>query len=69
MFDVYDKRIENSVVFPEEQIKQWYKNLYKGERWLVVIALVFVFVVMILWVTHDGVIDKRQPKQIILERK
>jgi hypothetical protein len=69
MFDAYGKRIENSVEFPEHQIKRWYKNLYKGERWLVVIALILTFFVMVLWATNDTIRARPHPKFIILERK
>jgi hypothetical protein len=50
-----------------KNFKKWYKNLYRGERYLVDIFIVITIVAMLLWATHDYV-PKTVRKQIIMNR-
>ena len=46
---------------------KWYKNLYRGERFLVLIGLAIILVMMALWVTHEPKARQGVPKPIILQ--
>jgi hypothetical protein len=46
---------------------KWYRNLYKGERILVLIGLAVLFVLLALWVTHEPRERQGVPKPIILQ--
>jgi hypothetical protein len=46
---------------------KWYRNLYKGERILVLIGLAVLFVLLALWVTHEPKERQGVPKPIILQ--
>ena len=46
---------------------KWYRNLYKGERILVLIGLVLIIVMAVLWVTHEPKERQGVPKPIILQ--
>jgi hypothetical protein len=46
---------------------RWYRNLYKGERILVLIGLAVLFVLLALWVTHEPKERQGVPKPIILQ--
>jgi hypothetical protein len=46
---------------------RWYRNLYKGERILVLIGLAVLFVLLALWVTHEPRERQGVPKPIILQ--
>lgn len=50
-----------------DNIKEWYKNLYRGERILVLIGLALIFVMLALWVTHEPKERQGVPKPIILQ--
>ena len=50
-----------------DDIKEWYKNLYRGERILVLIGLALIFVMLALWVTHEPKERQGVPKPIILQ--
>ena len=47
--------------------KRWYKNLYKGERILVLIGLALILVMLALWVTHEPRERQGVQKPIILQ--
>lgn len=49
------------------ELKEWYRNLYKGERILVLIGLVLILVIMALWVTHEPRERQGVKKPIILQ--
>lgn len=49
------------------ELKEWYRNLYKGERILVLIGLVLIIVMAVLWVTHEPRERQGVPKPIILQ--
>ena len=46
---------------------KWYRNLYKGERILVLIGLATLLVMAGLWVTHEPKERQGVPKPIILQ--
>ena len=46
---------------------KWYRNLYKGERILVLIGLTLILVMLGLWVTHEPRERQGVPKPIILQ--
>ena len=50
-----------------KEFKHWYKNLYRGERYLVNIGIAIVIIAMLLWASHDYV-PKVVRKQIIMNR-
>ena len=50
-----------------DDIKEWYKNLYRGERILVLIGLALIIVMLALWVTHEPRERQGVPKPIILQ--
>ena len=50
-----------------DDIKEWYKNLYRGERILVLIGLALIIVMLALWVTHEPKARQGVPKPIILQ--
>ena len=57
----------NGSLAPMNELKEWYRNLYKGERILVLIGLVLILVMMVLWVTHEPRERQGVPKPIILQ--
>ena len=60
----------NGLLAPMNELKEWYKwyrNLYKGERILVLIGLAVLFVLLALWVTHEPKERQGVPKPIILQ--
>ena len=57
----------NGSLAPMNELKEWYRNLYKGERILVLIGLVLILVMMVLWVTHEPKERQGVPKPIILQ--
>ena len=50
-----------------DNIKEWYKNLYRGERILVLIGLALIGIMLALWVTHEPKERQGVPKPIILQ--
>ena len=46
---------------------KWYRNLYRGERILVLIGLALILVMLALWVTHEPKARQGVPKPIILQ--
>ena len=46
---------------------KWYRNLYKGERLLVLIGLAVLFVLLALWVTQEPRERQGVPKPILLQ--
>ena len=46
---------------------KWYRNLYKGERILVLIGLALILVMLALWVTNEPKERQGVPKPIILQ--
>ena len=46
---------------------KWYRNLYKGERILVLIGLALIFVMLALWVTNEPKERQGVPKPILLQ--
>ena len=46
-------------------MKDWYKNLYRGQRYLVNAGIVLFIITCILWCTRDYP-DRPRPKYIIL---
>ena len=57
----------NGLLAPMNELKDWYKNLYRGERILVLIGLAVLFVMLALWVTHEPKARQGVPKPIILQ--
>ena len=57
----------NGLLAPMNELKEWYRNLYKGERILVLIGLVLILVMMVLWVTHEPRERQGVKKPIILQ--
>jgi len=57
----------NGSLTPMNELKEWYRNLYKGERILVLIGLVLIIVMAVLWVTHEPRERQGVPKPIILQ--
>ena len=57
----------NGSLAPMNELKEWYRNLYKGERILVLIGLVLIIVMAVLWVTHEPKERQGVPKPIILQ--
>ena len=57
----------NGSLAPMNELKEWYRNLYKGERILVLIGLVLILVMMVLWVTHEPRERQGVPKPILLQ--
>ena len=57
----------NGSLAPMNELKEWYRNLYKGERILVLIGLVLILVMMVLWVTHEPRERQGVKKPIILQ--
>ena len=57
----------NGSLAPMNELKEWYRNLYKGERILVLIGLVLILVMMALWVTHEPKERQGVKKPIILQ--
>ena len=57
----------NGSLAPMNEIKEWYRNLYKGERILVLIGLVLILVMMVLWITHEPRERQGVKKPIILQ--
>jgi hypothetical protein len=49
------------------ELKEWYRNLYKGERILVLIGLVLIIVMAALWITHEPRERQGVKKPIILQ--
>ena len=47
-------------------IKEWYSNLYRGEKFLVKIAVVLIVVMVAFWVTHEPKKRSGVPKPILL---
>ena len=57
----------NGSLAPMNELKEWYRNLYKGERILVLIGLVLIIVMAALWITHEPRERQGVPKPIILQ--
>ena len=57
----------NGSLAPMNELKEWYRNLYKGERILVLIGLVLILVMMALWITHEPRERQGVKKPIILQ--
>ena len=57
----------NGLLAKMDNIKEWYKNLYRGERILVLIGLALIIVMLALWVTHEQKARQGVPKPIILQ--
>ena len=57
----------NGSLAPMNELKEWYRNLYKGERILVLIGLALILVMLGLWVTHEPRERQGVPKPIILQ--
>jgi hypothetical protein len=57
----------NGSLAPMNELKEWYRNLYKGERILVLIGLVLIIVMAVLWVTHEPRERQGVKKPIILQ--
>ena len=57
----------NGLLAPMNDFKRWYKNLYKGERILVLIGLALILVMLALWVTHEPRERQGVQKPIILQ--
>jgi hypothetical protein len=34
------------------KFKRWYNNLYRGERYLVILFVCVIIIVLLMWVTH-----------------
>ena len=47
-------------------IKEWYNNLYRGEKFLVKIAVVLIVVMVAFWVTHEPKEREGVKKPIII---
>ena len=35
------------------KFKRWYKSLYRGERYLVILFISVIIIALLLWVTHE----------------
>ncbi len=57
----------NGSLAPMNELKEWYRNLYKGERILVLIGLVLILVMLALWVTNEPKERQGVPKPILLQ--
>ena len=57
----------NGSLAPMNELKEWYRNLYRGERILVLIGLALILVMLALWVTHEPKERQGVPKPIILQ--
>jgi hypothetical protein len=57
----------NGSLAPMNELKEWYRNLYKGERILVLIGLVLIIVMAALWITHEPRERQGVKKPIILQ--
>lgn len=57
----------NGSLAPMNELKEWYRNLYKGERILVLIGLVLIIVMAALWVTNEPKERQGVPKPILLQ--
>jgi hypothetical protein len=57
----------NGSLAPMNELKEWYRNLYKGERILVLIGLAILLVMLALWVTHEPRERQGVKKPIILQ--
>lgn len=57
----------NGSLAPMNELKEWYRNLYRGERILVLIGLALIIVMLALWVTHEPKERQGVPKPIILQ--
>ena len=57
----------NGSLAPMNELKEWYRNLYKGERILVLIGLVLIIVMLALWVTNEPKERQGVKKPIILQ--
>jgi len=57
----------NGLLAPMNELKEWYRNLYKGERILVLIGLVLIIVMAALWITHEPRERQGVKKPIILQ--
>ena len=57
----------NGSLAPMNELNEWYRNLYKGERILVLIGLALILVMLALWVTHEPKERQGVPKPIILQ--
>ena len=57
----------NGLLTPMNELKEWYRNLYKGERILVLIGLVLIIVMAALWITHEPRERQGVKKPIILQ--
>ena len=60
----------NGSLAPMNELKDWYKwyrNLYRGERILVLIGLALILVMLALWVTHEPRERQGVKKPIILQ--
>ena len=57
----------NGSLAPMNELKEWYRNLYRGERILVLIGLALILVMLGLWVTHEPRERQGVPKPIILQ--
>ena len=53
-------------VDPVNDIKEWYNQLYRGEKLLVKIAAVLIIIMMAFWVTHEPKERYGVPKPILL---
>ena len=57
----------NGSLAPMNELKEWYRNLYRGERILVLIGLALILVMLALWITHEPKERQGVPKPIILQ--
>ena len=57
----------NGSLAPMNELKEWYRNLYKGERILVLIGLALIIVMAALWITHEPRERQGVKKPIILQ--
>lgn len=53
-------------VDPVNDIKEWYNQLYRGEKLLVKIAAVLIIIMIAFWVTHEPKERSGVPKPILL---
>ena len=54
---------------PMNEIKEWYRNLYKGEKWLVNIGIIIIVICISLWITHEPKERQGVKKPILLDRR
>ena len=50
-------------------IKEWYNNLYRGEKVLVKIAAVLIVIMVVFWVTHEPREREGVKKPILLNSR